>query len=101
MPTITAPSGTSFVTTALAPTRARVDGDGAEDLCPRTDDDVIREGRVALAGDTVRGIGAAERHALIDGYIVADFGGLADHHAEAVIDEQMLDRKSKRLNSSH
>ena len=32
--------------------------------------------------------GAAQRHALIQQHIVADFGGFADHHAHAVIDEE-------------
>ena len=31
---------------------------------------------------------AAERDALIDRHVVADLGGLADHHAHAVIDEE-------------
>src|SRR5204862_1735755 len=30
---------------------------------------------------------AAERHALVDSAAVADLGGLADHHAHAVVDE--------------
>ncbi len=32
--------------------------------------------------------GAAQRYSLINGYVVADFGGLADHHSHAVIDEE-------------
>ena len=32
--------------------------------------------------------GAAEGHALIERHVVADLGGLADHHAHAVVDEQ-------------
>ena len=32
--------------------------------------------------------GAAERHAVIEGAVVADLGGLADHHAGAVVDEE-------------
>src|SRR3546814_7188509 len=72
-----------------ADARARVDGDGAEDLRPRNDDDVIGEGRMALAADTVRGVGAAERDALIDRDIIADLGGLADHDAETMIDEEV------------
>ena len=35
----------------------------------------------------VREARSAERHALIDRAAVADFGGLADHDAHAVIDE--------------
>lgn len=30
---------------------------------------------------------AAERHALVDRAVVADLGGLADHHTHAVVDE--------------
>ena len=42
---------------------------------------------MALAG---REAGAAERDALIERDVVADVGGLADHHARAVVDEQAL-----------
>jgi hypothetical protein len=44
---------------------------------------------VAFAADAVRGVGAAQRHALIDGYIVSDLGGFADDDAKAMIDEQV------------
>src|SRR3546814_19240390 len=44
---------------------------------------------MALAADAVRGVGAAERDALIDRDIVADLGGLADHDAETMIDEEV------------
>ena len=32
--------------------------------------------------------GATERHALIDGAVIADLGGFANHHAHAVIDDE-------------
>src|SRR3546814_13651799 len=44
---------------------------------------------MALAADAVRGVGAAERDALIDRDIVADLGGLADDDAETMIDEEV------------
>src|SRR3546814_4269872 len=44
---------------------------------------------MALAADTVRGVGAAERDALIDRDIIADLGGLADHDAETMIDVEV------------
>ena len=62
--------------------------DRTEDLRARTDHDPAFQGRVALAADPGRGIGAAQRHVLVDGDIVADLGGLADH-GEAVIDEEI------------
>ncbi len=31
--------------------------------------------------------GAAQRHALVQGAVVADFGSFANHHAHAVVDE--------------
>jgi hypothetical protein len=43
---------------------------------------------VTLARHAVVGAGAAQRDALIDGDVVADLRGLADHH-EAVIDEEI------------
>ena len=42
-------------------------------------------GRVALAGLEP---GAAQRDALIERHVVADFGRLADHDAHPVVDEQ-------------
>ena len=40
---------------------------------------------MALAGVLA---GAAQRHAVVDGAVVADHGGLAEHDAHAVVDEQ-------------
>ena len=64
---------------------AGTDGERAENLGAGTDDDTIAEGRVALAG--VPG-GAAEGDAVIEGHVIADQGGLADHDAHAVVDEE-------------
>ncbi len=33
---------------------------------------------------------AAQRYTLVEEHVIADFGRLADHHAQAVIDEQAL-----------
>src|SRR5262249_34915468 len=48
------------------------------------DDDAATQGRVALA--LVPG-GAAQGHAVVQRAVVAELGGLADHHAHAVVDE--------------
>src|SRR5688572_23919694 len=43
--------------------------------------------RMALTANPGRGVRAAQGHALIDGDVVADLGGLADD-AEAVVEEE-------------
>src|SRR3546814_13262512 len=68
--------------------------DWSSDVCSsdllraRSYDDAILDGRVPLAGDTVVGAGAAQRHALIDRHIVADLGGFADD-GKSVVDEEV------------
>ncbi len=42
-----------------------------------------------LAGNAVRGIGAAQRDALIDGHIVANLGRLTDY-GETMVDEEVF-----------
>src|SRR3546814_4700627 len=101
--------------------------DWSSDVCS-SDLHIVAQRRVALAADAVGGIGAAQRHVLIDGDIIADLRGFADDNAEAMVDEQVAadrrsgmdvdpgqparqmvdeagekeqDRKSTRLNSSH
>ena len=71
---------------------------GGADACPvadperpqhlraGTDDDTVAQARMALLPAGERG--AAQGHALVKRAIVADFGGLADHHAHAVVDKQ-------------
>ena len=61
------------------------DDDVAEDLGAGPDDDVVADGRVPL---TALAAGAAERDLMIEVDVVADHGGLADHHAHAVIDHE-------------
>jgi len=51
---------------------------GPEQLRPRADRHVVLHGRMALAG---RKAGASQSDALIEGHVVADLGGLADHDA--------------------
>ena len=51
------------------------DADAAEDFCAGADDDVVADGRMALAALFA---GAAQRYALIDENIVADLGRFAD-----------------------
>src|SRR3546814_16875828 len=72
--------------------RAAPDLEGAEDLRAGADDDVVFERRVALhvtlAVAVNAGRGAAEGDALVEGHVVADLRGLADHHAHAVVAEE-------------
>src|SRR5229473_4485815 len=42
--------------------------------------------------------GAAERDALVDQHVVADFGGLPEHHAHTMIDEQAPADLRARMN---
>ena len=63
------------------------DVDRAEDFGARTDQDIVAKGGVPLAGILA---GAAEGHAVVDGAVVADLSGLAEHDAHAVVDEQTL-----------
>jgi len=70
----------------------RPDGDGPQDLRPRADNGAIGDSGMALAVDLGCGIHrrrhAAQRHSVIEGDVIADLCGLANHHAHAVIDEQ-------------
>ncbi len=61
--------------------------DRAEQLGARAHDHVVPDGGVALAALEA---GAAQRHTLVERHVVADLGGLADHHSCAVVDEQRL-----------
>ena len=61
------------------------DADVSQNLGARADDHVVAEGGVPLA---LLLAGAAQGHALVEQNVVADFGGLADHHAHAVVDEE-------------
>ena len=89
MPTTVAPAGTSFVTTELAPILAPSPTSiGPEHLRARADDDVVANGRVTLSANARRRVGAAQRHILVDGHVVADLRSLADHR-EAVVDEEV------------
>ena len=60
------------------------DRDGAENGRAAEDRHRIFDGRMPL--NRLRG-GAAERHALIDRDVIADFAGFADDDAHAVIDK--------------
>ena len=62
-----------------------MDGERPEHGSTRPDHDLVADRRVALAGIEAD---AAQGDTLIEGHIVADLGGLADHHAHAVIDEE-------------
>ena len=60
--------------------------DRAEQLGAGADRDVVAQGRVSLAALKA---GAAQRDPLVERHPPADFGGLADHHAGAVVDEEL------------
>ena len=75
-------------------TEPRPIDDAAEQGRARIDDDIVLDDRVARVVlsqhaslfvdlEPLR----AERHGLVDAHILADLGGLADHHAGAVVDE--------------
>src|SRR5262249_57262669 len=64
---------------------AVADLEGADDLGAGPDDHVVAQGRVALLAFQAR---PAESHALQQGDVRADLGGLADDDAHAVIDEE-------------
>ena len=69
---------------ACADLRAFAHGKAAQDLRARRNDDVLFDGRVALALFLAR---AAQRHALINDDAALDFRRFADDNAHAVIDE--------------
>ena len=70
-----------------ADARARADVDRPEHLRARPDHHAAAQRRVALAADPGRRIGPAQRDVLVDGDVVLDLGGLADH-GEAMVDEE-------------
>ena len=70
------------------------DREAAQHLRVGADDHAAAERRMALGALGERR--AAERHALVDGAVVADLGGLADDHAHAVVDEDApADRRAR------
>ena len=98
MPTTVWPGATSLVTTELAPIlRALADLDRAEDLRAGSDHDAVAKRRMALAADAGCRVGAAKRHMLVDGDIVADLGTFADD-AEAMVEEEALADLRARMN---
>jgi len=65
--------------------RAVAHGEAAQHLGPGTDDHPTAQRRMALGALGERG--APQRHALVNGAVVADLGGLADHDAHAMVHE--------------
>ena len=61
------------------------DADIAQHLGAGAHHHAVAQGGMALAFLVAR---AAQRHALVEQHIVADFSGFADHHAHAVVDEE-------------
>jgi hypothetical protein len=73
---------------------APAEGDRPEDLGAGADDHVVLQRRVPL-GVALRGRidgrrDAAERHVMVERHVVAHLGGLADDHAQPMVDEQAL-----------
>src|SRR5207248_11354766 len=65
----------------------------AEDCRPGVDGHVVFDRGVAfLAAEALAEGGGegAEGHALVDLHVVSDFGGFADDHAGAVVDEEVV-----------
>ena len=63
------------------------DDDGTQQFRARPDDDAVAQRRVAFA---LRRRRPAQRHAVVKGHVVADFGGFADDDAGRVVDEQVF-----------
>ncbi len=95
LPTTVAPGGTSSTTTVLAPILApSPTAIGPSSLAPEPTVTLSPEGRVALAALEP---GAAQGHPLVERHPVADLGRLADHHAGAVVDEELLADLRRRV----
>src|SRR3546814_20962320 len=76
---------------------AGADADRTQNLGAGTDDHAVLQRRMALAGDAVRGIGAAQRHILVEGDVIPDLRRLPDH-GEAMVDEETLADAGARMN---
>src|SRR5579872_3495797 len=70
------------------------DGDRSENDGAGSDHHAVFERRMALAALQAR---AAERHALIERAVAADFGGLSDDDTRSVVDEQSRAEFSPRV----
>jgi hypothetical protein len=74
--------------------RPVADRDRAEELGAGPDRHVVLDRRMALAGREAR---APQRDALVERHVVADLGGLPDHDAGAVVDEERLADPRRRV----
>ena len=84
-PTTVELSGTERITTEPAPTLVLCPiTDVSQNLGARADHHVVADGGMAFASFLA---GSTQRHALIQQYVVADFGGFANHHAHSMVDE--------------
>jgi hypothetical protein len=68
--------------------------DVAQHRGARADEDVVADLGVAVA-DLLAG--AAERHVLQQRHVVADDGGLADHHPRAVVQQDAAAQPRRRV----
>ena len=74
--------------------RTIADQDIAQHLGARTHYDMIAHRRMAFATFFT---GAAQGHALIQQHIVANLGGLTDHHSHTMVDEKPASDLSARM----
>ena len=89
------PAGTLRVSQTLPPmVDALADGDAAQNGRAGVDHHVVLDDRMARMALLQRAVGirrealGAQRDGLVDAHALADDGGLADHHAGAVVDEE-------------
>lgn len=62
--------------------------DGAEHAGADAEDDTVTDGGVPPGGPGIRPpADAAQGDAVVEHHVVAEHGGLADHHTHAVVDE--------------
>jgi len=73
------------------------DRDRTQNLRAGAQYDIILDRRMALAADAIGRIRTAQRYALVDSDIVANYGGLPDN-GKAVIDEQMASDPGAGMN---
>ena len=74
---------------------AVTDSNGAEDLGPGADHHAATQSRMTLA---LVPCGTAQRDAVIQSAVIADFRRLADHHTGAVIDEEAATNRCAGMN---
>src|SRR5207248_11339914 len=79
-----------------ANTRALADLDRPQHLRARANDHAVVQAGMPLSANTLRRVGAAERHVLVNGDVVADLGRFANH-AEAMVEKEALADPGTRM----